>query len=60
MNFAVPTDYRGKLKESKKSDKYLDIVKELKKLCNIKVTVIPFVIGAVPKGLIKGLKDFSR
>ena len=47
MYFAVPADHRGKLKESEKRDKYLDLVRSLKKLWNIKVTVIPVVIGTL-------------
>ena len=47
VNFAVPADYRVKLKESKKKDKYLDLAKELKKLWNMKVTGILIVIGAL-------------
>ena len=31
VNFAVPADHRGKLKESEKKDKYLDLARELKK-----------------------------
>ena len=31
VNFAVPTEYRIKLKESEKKDKYLDLARELKK-----------------------------
>ena len=31
MDFAVPADYRIKLKECEKKDKYLDFAKELKK-----------------------------
>ena len=31
VDFAVTADHRVKLKESKKKDKYLDIVRELKK-----------------------------
>ena len=46
MNFAVPTDHRIKLKEWEKRDKYLDLDIELKKLWNMKVTIIPIVIGA--------------
>ena len=46
VDFAIPADYKVKLKESKKKDKYLDLARELKKLWNMKVTVIPiFVIG---------------
>ena len=31
MDFAVPADYRIKLTESEKKDKFLDLAKELKK-----------------------------
>ena len=47
MEFAVPADHRVKLKEKEKNDKYLDLTRELKKLLNMKVTVIPIVIGAL-------------
>ena len=46
VDFAVPADHRIKLKECEKRDKYLDLARELKKLWNIKVTIIPMVIGA--------------
>ena len=36
-----------KLKESEKIDKYLDLARELKKLWNMKVTVIPILSGAL-------------
>ena len=51
-----------KLKECEKRDKYLDLAKELKKLWNMKVTIILIVIGAfgtVTKGLLKGLEDLE-
>ena len=59
---AVPADHRIKLKECEKRDKYLDLARELKKLWNVKVTIIPIVIGAfgtVTKGLLKGLEDLK-
>ena len=62
MDFAVSADYRVKLKESEKKDKYLDLARELKKLWNIEVAFIPIVIGAlgtVTKELIKGLEDLE-
>ena len=62
VNFAVPADHRLKLKECEKRDKYLDLARELKKLWNMKVTIIPIVIGAfgtVTKGLLKGLEDLE-
>ena len=62
VDFAVLADHRVKLKECEKRDKYLDLARELKKLCNMKVTIIPNVIGAlviVTKGLVQGLKDLE-
>ena len=47
MDFAVPADHRVKLKENEKMDKYLDLARELKKLWNMKVKVIPIVVGAL-------------
>ena len=50
------------LKECEKKDKYLDLARELKKLWNMRVTIVPIVIGAfgtVTKRLIKGLEDLE-
>ena len=44
VNFAILADHRVKLKESKRKDKYL--VRGFKKLQNMKVMIIPIVIGA--------------
>ena len=57
--FAIRAKDRIKLKEIKSKDKYLVLAGELKKLWNMKVTIIQIVIGAfgtVTKGLLKGLK----
>ena len=62
VDFAVPADHRTNLKESEKKDKYLDLARELKKLWNMKVTIVPIVIGAlgtIAKGLLKGLEDLE-
>ena len=62
VDFAVPADHRINLKESEKKDKYLDLARESKKLCNMKVTIVPIVIGAlgtITKGLLKGLEDLE-
>ena len=56
-----------KLKECEKKDKYLDFAREMKKittnkLWNMKVTIVPIVVGAfgaVSKGLLKGLEDLE-
>ena len=62
VDFAVPADHRIKQKECEKKDKYLDLARELKKLWNMQVTIIPIVIGAfgtVTKGSLKGLEDLE-
>ena len=62
VDFAFPADQRINLKESKKKDKYFDFARELKKLWNVKVTIVPIVIGAfstITKGLLKGLEDLE-
>ena len=62
VDFAVPADHRIKLKDSEKKDNYLDLARELKKLWNMKVTIIPLMIGVfgtVTKGLLKVLGDLA-
>ena len=62
VDFAVPAEHRIKLKECEKKDKYLDLARELKKLWNMQVTIIPIVIGVfgmVTKGLLKGLENLE-
>ena len=62
MDFAVPADHRIKLKDGEKKDKYLDLARELKNLWNIKVAIVPVVIGAfgtVTKVLLKALEDLE-
>ena len=52
MDFAVPADHRVKLKEREKRDKYPNFAIEVKKLWNMKMTVIPIVIGALPETIV--------
>ena len=62
VDFAVLADHRIKLKEYEKKDMYRDLVRELKKLWNMQVTIILMVIGAfgtVTKGLLKWLEDLE-
>ena len=49
MDFAVSADHKVKLKENVKKDKQLHLARELKKQWNIKVTIIPIVIGVLGK-----------
>ena len=61
VDFAVLADHRMKIKKNWKRDKYWDLAGELK-LWNMKVTVIPIVVGAlgtISKGLVKGLEDLK-
>ena len=46
VDFAVLANHGIKLKENEKKDKYLDLSRKVKKLWNMKVTIIPIVIGA--------------
>ena len=59
MDFAIPAVHRINLKECEKKEKYLDLAREL---WNIKVTIVPIVIGAlgtITKGLLKGMEDLE-
>ena len=58
----IRMDCKGKIKESKKRDKYSDLDRELKMLWKMKLTVIPIVVGAfgiVPKGLQRKLEELE-
>ena len=62
MDFAIPAEYRVKLKESEKRDKYLDLARDLKNLLNMKVIVISIVtgmLGTITKGLVQGHEDWK-
>ena len=62
FDLAVPVDHRINQKECEKKDIYLDVARELKKLGNMEVTIVPIVIGAlgtITKGLLKGLEDLE-
>ena len=62
MDFGVPADHKVKPTESENKDKYQDLAREPEKLLNMKVTVMPIIIGVcdtVTKGLIKGLEDLK-
>ena len=62
VDFTVPAGHCVKMRESEKKDKYLDLARELKKLLNLKVTVIPIVIGAlgtITEGLLMELVDLE-
>ena len=62
IDFAVPYDTRVDEKEREKILKYQDLARELKKLWNKKVKVIPVIIGALgttPKALPKRLKEIG-
>ena len=47
VDFAIPVEYRVKMKENEKINKCLDLAGGLKKLWNMKVTEIPIVINAL-------------
>ena len=52
IDFAVPGDSKIEEKEKDKIEKYQDLGKELQKIWNVKVKIIPLVVGslgAIPK-----------
>ena len=61
-DFTVPAKHRVEIKENEKRDRYLNLARELKKLLNMKVTVIPIVIvalGTITKVLVKRQEDLE-
>ncbi len=60
MNFLVLEEYKDILEESEDQKKYLDFVKEVKKLASMKMILIPMIIGmlgTVPQNLAKKMKE---
>ena len=47
VDFTFLADNKVKIKESEKRDKYLNLSRELRKLWNMRVAVMPIVIGAL-------------
>ena len=59
IDFAVPRDSRTEEKEKEKIEKYQDLRRELQKIWNVRVKIIPLVMGsfgAIPKQFGKILK----
>ena len=59
IDFAVPADGRIEEKEKDKIEKYQDLGRELQKIWNIKVKIIPLVVGSlgvIPKQFSNRLK----
>ena len=52
IDVAIPEDARVTEKEMEKVEKYQDLRREVARLLNIKVTVVPVVIGAL--GIVSG------
>ena len=60
IDFAVPGDSRIEEKEKDKKEKYQDLGSELQKIWNVKVNIIPLVVGslgAIPKQFGNRLKQ---
>ena len=47
IDLAIPGDQNIAIKEQEKNDKYQDLKIELRKIWDVKVVVIPVVIGAL-------------
>ena len=62
IDFAVPRDSRIEEKEKDKIEKYQDLRRELRKIWNVKVKIIPLVVGclgAIPKQFGNRLKQIG-
>ena len=62
IDFAVPGDSRIEEKEKDKIEKYQDLGRELQKIWNAKVKIIPLVVGslgAIPKQFGNRLKQIG-
>ena len=62
MDFVIPTDHGLKTNENEKRNKYLDVTRQLRKLWNIWVTVIPIgndVLGTASKGSVTSLEELE-
>ena len=62
IDFAVPGDSRIQEKEKNKIEKYQDLGRDLQKLWNVKVKIIPLVVGslgAIPKQFGNRLKQIG-
>jgi hypothetical protein len=63
IDIAVPADKRAKSKEQEKRERYQDLGREISKLWNTKVKVIPIVVGAlgaIPHDLERSLKELEN
>ena len=61
-DFAVPGDSKIEEKEKDKIEKYQDLGRELQKIWNVKVKIIPIVVGslgAIPKQFGNRLKQIG-
>ena len=47
IDFAVPRDIRIEVREKGKIEKYRDLGRELQKIWNVKVKIIPLVVGSL-------------
>ena len=47
VDFAVPEDQRIKISQQSEIENYQDLKRELKMLWNLKISVVPIVIGAL-------------
>ena len=62
IDFAVPGDSRTEEKEKDKTEKYQNLRRELQKIRNVKMKIIPLVIGslgAIPKEFGNRLKQIG-
>ena len=60
IDFTVPGDSRIENKEKEKIEKYQDLRRELQKIWNVRVKIIPLAVGSlgtIPKQFGNGLRE---
>ena len=61
-DFAVPTDHWIHISQQRKTENSQDLKRELQKLWNSKISIVPIVVGAfgtIPKSLKKHLNELN-
>ena len=58
VDFAIPANHRVKMEESKKINKYMNLLRELWKAMDMKeMPIIAGALGTIPKGLVRKQKE---
>ena len=63
VDFAIPVDHKMSMKETEKTEKFLNLYRVQQKMCYLRMTVIKIVVGVlgmVPKYLGKNTAEIEN